>query len=521
MQKEHNSSKSTFKYIVFISFLICFAKILGVLKQIIIASAFGANATTDIYFAADGFTSTLAQILSTAILPAVVTEYIYVKNKYNDGDIRSKRVIRQAFSFFAIIGFLLTLLSILLSPFIAKLVGISFSENEQKTLTFFIIGLSPAILVSSINAVAQGYLNANNNYIPGKTLGLFYSVFTIICIFLLKDYFGVVSMVIGFLAGYLLHTIFILFFIRKKVPLFGGNFLKNPDFRHLMLTFLPILISVSIVDIGHLIDRIVASSLPEGNLSILNYAQVLSTDLVNAIIITAVGTVLLTSYSNKLSVIRNLEETKNDINHAILHLSFFIVLISALYYIEGQDLIDALLKRGNFSDNNAFSTYSVVIYYVCGFEFMAINEVLIKIHYSFQNTKAPLINSAIGVGLNVVLSVLFSKAFGLKGIALATSVSLFVIMVLSLITIRKHIKSTLFKSTTIFDFSKTVIAAVITARLGLIIKNGLNGASPVAVLLVVGFSMTSIYLFVNICLNQKTMSTFFDYVKKRFAKQNN
>ena len=328
----NNSSKSSsLKKVVFVGGLVCLTKLLGILKQTVVAYAFGTSADTDVFFAADGFISTFIQILSAAIVPALVTEYIFVRNNYQDGEERSKRLVRQCFSFFFIASLAIALLSIALSPFISKLIGFSFSDSNHKRLAYFLIGLSPTIVLAAINSVAQGYLNANNKYTPGKLLGTFYAVFIIASILVFKQFIGIESLLIGFISGYAIHTVFILLFLRKKIPLKGGNFLKNNDFRRLIVSFLPILLSVSIVDIGQLIDKVVSSSLAEGSVTILNYSQVVSSDLVNSIVISVVGMVLLTTFSNKYSNKNNICEIKSEFTRTATYLSAIILLIVVLY----------------------------------------------------------------------------------------------------------------------------------------------------------------------------------------------
>ena len=84
---------------VSISLLVVIGKVLGFIKQAVIAWAFGSNALTDVYFAADGYTSMFGQIMTQTVGPTVLTQYIHV-NERNDHE-GAKRLVRESYIFFA------------------------------------------------------------------------------------------------------------------------------------------------------------------------------------------------------------------------------------------------------------------------------------------------------------------------------------------------------------------------------------------------------------------------------------
>lgn len=68
--------------------------------------------------------------------------------------------------------------------------------------------------------------------------------------------------------------------------------------------------------------------------------------------------------------------------------------------------------------------------YAAGFFFQAARATIVKVYYAFQDTKTPMINGAISVFVNVLLSVVLSRFMGAAGIALATSIAMFLVTVL-------------------------------------------------------------------------------------------
>lgn len=109
-------------------------------------------------------------------------------------------------------------------------------------------------------------------------------------------------------------------------------------------------------------------------------------------------------------------------------------------FVAGDLIVGVLYGRGSFSADAISRTNGVVIGYAAGFFFQAARATIVKVYYAFQDTKTPMINGAISVGVNVVLSFTLSKFLGVSGIALATSISMFAVTMLLLLSEKIHSK---------------------------------------------------------------------------------
>ena len=512
-QSRNNIAKNS----LLIAVLVCAGKVLGFIKQSVIAWGYGANTATDLFFAADGFTSTIANVLSMSIAPAVLTAYLLIRNERGDKDADS--LIGRSLLFFSAIGIILIVINSVFSAGIADVIGISYAPDQKKTLGIYVIILSASILFASMAGVLQGYLNANSNYAPGRLAGLFYSVFMILGVFLFRNTLGVGALILGFLTGYALHTVFLMVYARKVVRFPSGNMFSDSDFRHMLRNFVPLLISLSIVDFGHLIDKIIASSLEEGSVSILNYGQVISSDLVNAVVITTVGTVLLTSFTDSVSKGEKQEVISSSIQNVITTLCFLVLLLTSLYYVEGNDLIEVILQRGNFNASGTSRVYSVAFFYALGFIFMAIREILVKAHYAYQDMKAPVLNSAVGVVTNLVLSIVLSRTLGVSGIALATSISLLVVSVLSALTLKKHIGELIINGPICLDFLKMAVCCAAAVAAGLLLRNRIESMAHVIRMILVGSVMCAVYFLIALIIRERVVVGTTEKVISRLRKK--
>ncbi len=494
-------SDSVVKYTVSISAIVLLGKILGFIKQSVIAWAFGSNATTDIYFAADGYTSMFGQIMGQSVGPTVLTRYV----KLDDDGHKDKaiKIIKESFFFFMLIGLLIVSINILFSSKICSLIGISYTLEQKKELRFFLIALCPVMIFTSLAGVAQGYLDAHKRFLPAKLCSLFFSVSIIVSVLAFKNLLGLRSLLFGFMFGYLVHTIYIVSLVIPKTGLFIGNPFRDVEFRQMMKRFMPLVVGNSIVDLGHLIDRIVASSLVAGSVSALYYGQVISSDIVNAVIVSSVGTVLLTTLTKKVSACKDLEEIKNQLQTIICTMTLFAGLISTLYLVEGIDLIRLFFERGSFDSHSTFVVTRIASCYSFGFIFISNREILIKAHYAFQDTFTPMINSIIGVVINLFGSIILSRIIGVSGIAVATSFSMAVVSILSLFTLRKHINSFPLDKTGVVDILKVLFAIILSTLFGRVIFSFLSSWNSLLRMFII--SITVCVIFSLICYFSKEL----------------
>ena len=461
MKNNNSDHKGFIRNSASISALVLIGKVLGFAKQAVIAWAFGANGLTDVYFSADGFTSMLGQIIGQSVSPAVLTQYVSIDEK--EGKDSANRFIKNAYRISLVLGLLLAAISALLSGYICNIIGISYTDNQREQLRFFLLALLPIVVFTSLTGVSQGYLEGNRRFIPGRLSSLFFSVFIISFIILFRNSLGIKSMLTGFLAGYLAHSCFMLLLVYPRVTkVKAGNPFRNQHIKDWFKLLGPLLVGNSVVDLGHLVDRIVASSLAVGSVSALQYGQVISSDIVNAVIITTIGTVLLPSITKRVASNDEKANIRADLRDLMQTVSLLAGLVTVLYFVAGQDLVRVFFQRGSFTEHNTISVFHVSLCYSAGFLFMANREILIKTHFAFHDTVAPMINSIAGVVINLGLSILLSRFYGVAGIAIATSFSFLVVFVLSCITVKKHLTKNIINKAMIADGLK-IIASVLLA----------------------------------------------------------
>ena len=485
--KEKKSSKIVKNSIV-VSGVVCLGKALSFLKQAVLAWAFGANSGTDVYFTADSYIVMFAQIQTTSISPGILTEYILLDENKNRRDL--EYFLRKCFVIFPVIALVLILVNIVLANQISIMLGISYSPEQRQKLQQLMICLCPVILFASFSGVSNGILDANERFVPSKFLSLFFSVSIIIFVFLFHDKLGIESMLLGFLLGYGFHTVYVTV-LAKRYFSFGKIKKRDESFIRVMRRVLPLVIGNSIVDIGHLVDKIIASSLVTGSVTYLYYGQVISNDLVNSVIITAIGTVFLPSLT-RMAVNRCDGYTvANRISEIIGIEVAILTVIVGLFVVEGTDFVKFFFERGSFSSEAPM--------YVTGI------AILTKTHYAYQDTVTPMKNGIIGVIINTVLSFIFSRFIGVFGIALATSISMAFVAFIMSHSIKKYIGIYPLNKRFWGSFIKTFVSMGVTIFVGFLLREIMYNIHYIIRMICITFAMIIVYLIGLIVLKHNVI----------------
>lgn len=478
-----------------VSALVLFGKALGFIKQSIIAWAFGSTGFTDLFNSAEGFVAMFIHIIGNAAEPTVLTSFIQLKE--NGKETESKQLISDCYGLFLIISIVIIGVVFLFSSKISNIIGLSYSLKQKEELKLFMIILSPSIALSALRGVSIGYLDSENMFLSGRLSTLFYSICMIISVLVFKELLGYKSLLLGFLLGYFTHSLTVLYIVLHRIGIRIPNPFKNNECRSILKRIIPIAISISVVDIGHLVDKIIASSLVAGSVSSLSYGQVASSDIVHSVLISSIGAVLFPHIARSVAS-ENI--SFNLINHVKQYLSFLTFLtgcITVFYLIEGYDLIRFIYERGNFTKEDTSLVFSVAANYSIGFVFLANRDILVKTHYAFQDTFSPMLSSVVGVCVNLILSIILSKTYGVSGIALATSISLLVNCIILIATLKKHLSYAVFDRNLWIENLKTFLCMVNSLIMGCIVHQLLNNINYIIRMIIVSITILLVFILIG------------------------
>lgn len=406
--------------------LLIVSKLLGFVKQLVTASAFGATLETDLINLSQGLIGNIQYLLVQSVLSALIAVYLHTAQQGEDASRRFAFDVWKALTFFAaIVVFFMELCA----PWLARLIAPSYSTEQLAQLSRYLRLFAPVLLLLTWIAVFSSLLHANKRFIPGEMISVHQSIFLIVMAAALARTLGVQVLVLSFFVYNLWNAGYTAILSRHYWTVSRGNPFRNPAVRKLLRMMGSLLLGYSLVYINQMVDKMLVSGLKAGAVTALNYAVVLN-DLVGTFISTF-ASMLFAYVTTRIASGDEVGAANLTERAAVVLLTAFLP-VSLLTILCAEDIVTVVYARG------AFGAESVQICALSlrGYAFMFLplifREVYSRYLYGHQDSKRPMVNSSLAVVCNIVLSITLCPRFGVLGVTAASSISVALCGVLDL-----------------------------------------------------------------------------------------
>jgi putative peptidoglycan lipid II flippase len=230
---------------------------------------------------------------------------------------------------------------------------------------------------------------------------------------------------------------------------------------------LPVMMGMAVQQLNALVDRMLASGLPEGSITALNFANRLNS-FVYGVFSSSIAIVIY-PFLSELNAKEDVDNFKKTLVKGLNIITLLMIPISVGAMVLRQPIVSILFERGLFDARATSMTASALLFYSLGMVFYGYRDVLNRTFYSLQDTKTPMLNGVIAVGVNIIFNLILVRYMKHSGLALATSISAIVMTALLFISLRKRLGS-IGWSKLLSVFAKSIVASVV---MGLVIY-GLN-----------------------------------------------
>ncbi|UPA31296.1 murein biosynthesis integral membrane protein MurJ [Terrisporobacter glycolicus] len=410
-------------------------KMLGFAREMVLASVYGASIYSDAYITASNIPIVIYSSIGAALGTTFIPMYFDIKN--NEGDKESLKFTNNIFNIISSICILLTIVSIFFSEQIVKIFAVGFEgEILQIAINFTEIQLLGIVFIALMYMMTS-YLQTKGNFVIPGFVSIPKNIITIGSIILSIKY-GAYVMVWGTLIGTISQLLLLIPFAVRSGYKFQPyiNF-KEPYIKKMMLLIGPVFIGVAVNQINAMVDRTLASTLIEGSISALNYANRLN-QFVMGLFIASVAAVVYPLLS-KLASENNKDKLIQTISTSINSIVIIVVPISVGAIILSKPIVRVLFERGEFDVRATSMTAIALAMYSIGMTSAGLRDVMGKIFYALKDTKTPMVNGAISMVINIILNLFLVKKMGIAGLSLATSLSSIICILLLFRSLNKSI----------------------------------------------------------------------------------
>ena len=430
MTKSNTILKST----TAVMLVVLFSKVLGFLRQTLVAGVFGSNDVTDIYFISSEFTINVAGAFTTALTTALVTVYIAVSVK--EGKKAAGEVASKVLVLFLMVAAAAIVLLDLFAPQVGHLLAPAYGAEQLGSLAFYLRIFSVAFLFSAFQSIYAAVLNANNIFVPGKLYGVIYNPLVIVSILLLGERLGISAIVYAYYLANILQILYLHLRCRGIYSFRPTLRFRDERLVRVWWLALPILISNVVMQCNGIVDKALCSYLGEGVASAYTYARTLEQFVTGTF--TATVTMVLLSQFAAFAAQQDTEKINAMLKRTVAVLILLLVPVAVITVLSSKDIVTLVYMRGKFTWEAVNQTTMALAGFAVGFPLIALREVMIRVHFAFQKTRIPMLISMAAVSMNVVLSLILAQVIGVMGITLATSLSAVLSVVLLVVTAKRY-----------------------------------------------------------------------------------
>lgn len=459
MSNDNNANRQIARAAGTVMLAFAFGQIIGLLRRILVAQAFGAGAELDAFIAANRVSETLFNLVAGGALgSAFIPTFTGLLAK--DDKKSAWKLASAAANWIVLVLSLLAALSAFFAPQIVRhALAPGFSANPEQfalTVSLLRIQLISAILFG-LSGLLMGILNSHQVFlIPALTPSM-YQIGIIFGVLVLAPTMGIHGLAWGVVIGAFFHLALqvpALLKVNRQDAENAKNLLRSPRYMptlglgdanvgEVIRLMGPRLLGVAVVQLNFWVNIWLASRMEAGSVAGIEYGFALML-MAQIAIAQSIATAAMPTFSAQYAL-GKLDEVRHSLAASIRGVLLLAVPASVGLIILRVPLITLLYQRGEFGARSTELVSWALLWYAVGLVGHAVMEILARAFYALHDTKTPVMVGIAAMSLNVVFSIAFAALFERigwmphGGLALANSLATALEMVGLLILMRKRL----------------------------------------------------------------------------------
>lgn len=409
-------------------------KLFSFFREMVFSYFYGTSAITDAF----NTSTTAATLIFSVITYALSKTYIpsFSKISKERGEAAGDEFTNKLLNFSLFLCTTIMILGLVFAPYIVKMFAIGYDGEKLKIASLFMRAVILTMYPNIYAAIFSSYLQIKGDFITPALPLLILNIILGITVAISKGNIYIMAAGI-FLAYFVQFAVF-----PKKIKESGFKRKRakakiDEDIRTLIKLSIPTIFSMAAVYISTIVDQSFASIVAnDGGVSVINY----SLKILRIVSSTFIVPFQITAYPiiGKLAAEGNFNEVKNITSKTMVKIMILFIPSLVGLMVLSRPIISFVYMRGAFGYEDMIRTADVLFYYTIYLIGPAIADLLYLSFFSVQNTKIPTIISFIQLSVNVFLDFTLSSKYGLVGLALATTLSQFVLVGLASLMYVKH-----------------------------------------------------------------------------------
>ncbi|MFL0986744.1 murein biosynthesis integral membrane protein MurJ [Vibrio parahaemolyticus] len=432
-------SKRLLKSGMIVSAMTLISRVLGLVRDVVVANLMGAGASADVFFFANKIPNFLRRLFAEGAFSQAFVPVLTENHAQGDMD-KTRELIARAAGTLGVIVSIVTVLGVLGSGVVTALFGFGWFLDwmhggpaaEKFDLASLMLKITfPYLWFITFVALSGAILNTLGKFAVSSFTPVFLNVMIILAAWFISPQMSQpeIGLAIGVFLGGLVQFLFqIPFLIKAGVmvkPKWGW---RDPGVVKIRTLMIPALFGVSVSQINLLFDTFIASFLQTGSISWLYYSDRLL-EFPLGLFGIAIATVILPALSRK-HVDSQSEGFAHTMDWGVRMVTLLGIPAMLGLMALAKPMLMVLFMRGEFSPQDVHQASLSLLAYASGLLNFMLIKVLAPGYYSRQDTKTPVKYGIIAMVTNMVFNAIFAYFYGYVGLAIATALSAFVNMAL-------------------------------------------------------------------------------------------
>ncbi|MDA9591724.1 murein biosynthesis integral membrane protein MurJ [Pelagibacteraceae bacterium] len=413
-----------FKSSAIYSFFTLISRVFGFLRDIIFANFLGTGLLADIFYVAFRFPNTFRRIFSEGALNSSfipIYSKLLKESENNNANIFAGNISLLLF----LITSIIVIITEIFMPTFVSILAPGFAENSEKfnLLIFSSRIIFPFLVLITMCSIYSSILNAHGKFALSAALPILLNI--VLSLAALSAYYFekniILILSVGVIIAGILQLILLAFSIKNNnIKISYLKYFYIDGIKRFSKLFIPSIFSSGLLQINILIGTIIASYQVSA-VSYLYYADRIY-QLPLALIGITLGITLLPNLSKIITDKFN-AELFDLIEKAIIYALLLAIPASVALFVIPNIIMEILFERGSFDKLSTNSTALALKFFSLGLVAFIITKILTPIYFANENPNPPLVFALITVIINTILSILLFRAYGYVGIAIATTAS--------------------------------------------------------------------------------------------------
>jgi putative peptidoglycan lipid II flippase len=402
-----------------VSVVIVLVKILAMGKEAVVAYFFGTSGALDTYLIAFLLPSLAVNVFGASFQSALVPALVGSKNAGTDID--RDNFVNACLTRYTFALVILTVILAIIAPLFIELVGYGYLSTGELQATYWTYLLLPVFFFGSLSAFFVGILAAEKRFLLAAVIPAVTSVITIIFLVVFSGDWGIESLAIGVVTGYIAEAFILALVVRSAGIHLHLSWMHLSDrTRKVFQQTRYIAVGAALMSGTTLVDQAAATWLDEGAVATLSYATRLTAVLLT--IAASLSTVSLPYFSDLVET-RNWSSLRVTIRMlgGVVVIGSAIVVAGVAYFSE--PIVALMFERGNFSQADTRQVAWVQAIIVMQMPFYILVQLASRIFFAVKMGRLVIWISFVIFASNFIGDVVLLQVWGIAGIALATVIS--------------------------------------------------------------------------------------------------